>query len=104
MTRPHDIRRGALGALLALAAMALACGGEPAAGPAARPPVAVEIRPVADAEIHESSEYLATVKSRRSVNVQPQAEGVVTRIFVKSGDRVAAGAPLLQIDPAKQRA
>lgn len=105
MTRPDDIRRGALGALLAaFPLLALACGGKPAAGPAAPPPVAVEVRPVAEAEIHESSEYLATVKSRRSVDVQPQAEGVVTRIFVKSGDRVAAGQPLLQIDPAKQRA
>jgi RND family efflux transporter MFP subunit len=44
------------------------------------------------------------LKSRRSVNVQPQTEGVITQIFVKSGDRVRPGAPLLQIDPGKQRA
>jgi RND family efflux transporter MFP subunit len=90
-----------------LLALAAACGGKPAGGPGAGggpPAVKVQIQPVADAEIHDSSEYLANVKSRRSVNVQPQVEGVVTRIFVRSGDRVAAGSPLFQIDPAKQRA
>jgi RND family efflux transporter MFP subunit len=36
--------------------------------------------------------------------VQPEVEGLVTRIFVKSGDRVRAGAPLVQINADKQRA
>jgi RND family efflux transporter MFP subunit len=36
--------------------------------------------------------------------VQPQVEGVVREIFVRAGDRVAAGQPLMQIDPEKQRA
>ncbi|MFI5043048.1 MAG: efflux RND transporter periplasmic adaptor subunit, partial [Acidimicrobiales bacterium] len=49
-------------------------------------------------------EYVATVKSRSSVTLQPQVEGQITRIFVKSGDRVTAGAPILQIDPMKQSA
>jgi RND family efflux transporter MFP subunit len=31
-------------------------------------------------------------------------EGQITRIFVKSGDRVESGTPLLQIDPLKQEA
>src|SRR6185503_19614564 len=31
-------------------------------------------------------------------------EGVVTRIFVKSGERVALGAPVVQIKPDKQQA
>jgi RND family efflux transporter MFP subunit len=36
--------------------------------------------------------------------VQPQVEGIVRQIFVKAGDRVSAGQPLLQIDPDKQQA
>jgi RND family efflux transporter MFP subunit len=56
------------------------------------------------ADLRDASEYLATLKSRHSVNVQPQIEGVITQIFVKSGDRVRPGAPLLQIDPGRQRA
>jgi RND family efflux transporter MFP subunit len=59
---------------------------------------------VREADLRDTSEYLATLKSRHSVNVQPQTEGVLTQIFVKSGDRVAPGTPLLQIDPMKQRA
>jgi RND family efflux transporter MFP subunit len=44
------------------------------------------------------------VKSRRSTTVQPQVEGFVTRILVKSGDRVGPGTPLMQIDAGMQQA
>jgi len=93
-----------------LAALAVACGGKPAGapggpgGPPGAQAVPVQAATVEDVDLKDSSEYLASLRSRRSVNVQPQVEGVVTRIDVKSGDRVAAGAPLLQIDPRKQRA
>jgi RND family efflux transporter MFP subunit len=99
-----------LSTLAVLAALAVGCGGKPAGGPGGPggPPgaqaVPVQAATVEDVDLKDSSEYLASLKSRRSVNVQPQVEGVVTRIDVKSGDRVAAGAPLLQIDPRKQRA
>jgi RND family efflux transporter MFP subunit len=54
--------------------------------------------------IEQASEFIATVRSLRSSTVQPEVEGVVTRIFVKSGDHVSAGAPLVQIKPEKQQA
>jgi RND family efflux transporter MFP subunit len=54
--------------------------------------------------VEDASEYVATIKSRSSVTLQPQVEGQITRIFVKSGDHVTAGAPILQIDPLKQSA
>ena len=54
--------------------------------------------------VEDASEYVATIKSRSSATLQPQVEGQITRIFVKSGDRVEAGAPILQIDPLKQSA
>jgi RND family efflux transporter MFP subunit len=44
------------------------------------------------------------VKSRRSTTVQPQVEGFVTRILVRSGDRVRPGTPLMQIDAGMQQA
>jgi RND family efflux transporter MFP subunit len=97
--------RAGLGVLLALAA---ACGGKPAGPGAGGPPpgfaMPVPIEPVRETELRDASEYVATVKSRRSINIQPQVEGVITRIYVHSGDRVPAGAPLVQIDPEKQRA
>jgi RND family efflux transporter MFP subunit len=34
----------------------------------------------------------------------PQVEGIITQIFVHSGEHINAGAPMMQIDPAKQQA
>ena len=56
------------------------------------------------APVEQSSEYVGVIKSRRSTTIQPQVEGIVRRIFVRSGDRVRAGQPLVQIDPEKQQA
>ncbi len=55
-------------------------------------------------DIDDTTEYVATLKSRDSAVVSPQVEGIITKIFVRSGDRVAEGAALMQIDPAKQQA
>ena len=40
----------------------------------------------------------------RSTTIKPQIDGQITQIFVKSGDRVAQGARLMQIDPQRQQA
>ena len=72
-----------------------------AAGPPAMPVKVLEAKKVA---IDDSSEYVATLKSRDSAVIVPQVEGQVTEIFVHSGDRVSAGAPLMEIDPLKQQA
>ena len=52
----------------------------------------------------DATEYLATLKSRNASALQPQVEGEVTKIFVHSGQRVEAGAPVLEIDPRRQEA
>jgi len=72
-----------------------------AAGPQALP---VKTRTVDLAPVPRVDEYVATVKSRRSATIQPQVDGALTRIYVKSGDRVRAGATLMTIDPLKQQA
>jgi RND family efflux transporter MFP subunit len=54
--------------------------------------------------VNDTTEYLATLKSRNSAVIMPQVEGQVTQILARSGDQVAAGAALMQIDPAKQQA
>ena len=54
--------------------------------------------------VNDSSEYVATLKSRDSAVIMPQVEGLVTQIFVHSGDRVSEGAALMEIDPLKQQA
>ena len=70
------------------------------------PPPAVAVKSIVaqNATIPDESEYLATLKSRHSATINPQVEGSITKIFVKSGDRVAAGKSLMEIDPIKQQA
>jgi RND family efflux transporter MFP subunit len=64
--------------------------------------VRVKISTVQSGIIEESSDFIASLKSQRSVTLQPRIQGQVTQIFVKSGDRVAAGAAILQVDPTSQ--
>lgn len=71
----------------------------PAGGAPAMP---VQVQIAKAVKIPETTEYLSILKSRRSAAINPQVEGQITKIFVKSGDRVKAGSPLLQIDPLKQ--
>lgn len=73
----------------------------PSAGPAA---LSVQVRIARAAKIPETNEYLSILKSRHSAVINPQVEGQITKILVKSGDRVSTGTPLLQIDPLKQQA
>ena len=94
-----------LGAImLALMTMITGCankGAANAAGPQAMP---VKVKTAALEKVDDTTEYVATLKSRDSAVVSPQVEGIITQIFVRSGERVADGARLMQIDPAKQQA
>ncbi|MDE3137018.1 MAG: efflux RND transporter periplasmic adaptor subunit [Acidobacteriota bacterium] len=74
------------------------------APPQAFPAVLVKTTVLKPVAVPESSEYLAMLKSRHSAILNPQVDGQVTRILVRSGDRVKAGAPLMQIDPLEQQA
>ena len=56
------------------------------------------------APVPQSSEYVATIKSRRSATLQPQVSGILTQIRVHSGDHVRAGQALMEIDPRQQAA
>ena len=68
------------------------------------PATGVTIVTLQEKPLEVASEFISTVRSLHSTTVQPQVDGRVTRIFVKSGDVVRAGAPLMQIDPEKQSA
>lgn len=64
----------------------------------------VQVAPVKLAPVPTFDTYVATIKSRRSATMQPQVDGNLTHIYVKSGDMVKAGQLLMQIDPLKQLA
>ncbi len=90
---------------LALALAATGCQKKPAAaaGPAMQG-LPVQTATVAMAPVAQTSEYVATIKSRRSATMQPQVSGSLTAIHVRSGDHVKAGQPMIEIDPRQQQA
>jgi RND family efflux transporter MFP subunit len=99
------LRIGAAAAVVALAAALTACkNSRSAGGPPAMPPTPVSVEAAQATSLEDASEYVATLKSLRSTTVQPQTDGQITQIFVKSGDRVGNGAPLFQIDARRQQA
>jgi RND family efflux transporter MFP subunit len=103
--RPRWRRRAA--ALLLLAGLGFAAGcstqkaaNRTASGPPPAFPVKIEVARLQP--VQDTSEYVATLKSRNSAVINPQVEGQITQIYVHSGEQVQAGAPLMQIDPLKQ--
>ena len=62
----------------------------------------VAVQPVSLSSVPNTQTYVSTIKSLRSATLQPQVEGNLTKILVKSGDTVKAGQVLMQIDPLKQ--
>src|SRR5262249_41377425 len=64
----------------------------------------VDVITLAEKPVRDTSDYLAQLASRTSVGLFPQITGRVSKILVKPGDRVKAGADLLQIDPSQQQA
>jgi len=90
--------------LFAFAALAAACGRKTAPSGGGPPAVPVEVVTLVERSVEQTTEFVGTVKSRRSTIVQPQVEGFVTRILVRSGARVRPGAALMQIDPRMQQA
>lgn len=64
----------------------------------------VKLFPVETAALEDSSEFIANLDSRRSVTLQPRIEGQISQIFVRSGDQIAAGKPIIQVDPEEQQA
>jgi RND family efflux transporter MFP subunit len=92
------------GILLAALLFATACGDSKEAKAAAPQAMPVKVQTAKAEKIDDTTEYVATLKSRDSAVVMPQVEGIITQIFVHSGEHVADGAPMMQIDPAKQQA
>ena len=87
-------------------AAALACSKNPgrgaqAAGMQAMPVKVMEAKAM---PVNDTSEYVATLKSRDSAVIMPQVDGQITQIFVHSGENVSAGTALMEIDPLKQQA
>ncbi len=97
-------KKGAAVAMLAIAAAACNRSQTPPPGAQGMPPAAVMLAVAQAKPVEDASEYVATLKSLHSTTIQPQIDGQITKIYVKSGDRVKQGAPLMLIDPRRQQA
>ncbi|WP_446742241.1 efflux RND transporter periplasmic adaptor subunit [Silvibacterium acidisoli] len=89
---------------LSAALFAVACNKQAAVAPQQPQAMPVQTVAVSSSPVPQSDDYVATIKSRRSATLNPQVDGNLTRILVKSGDHVKAGALLMVIDPARQEA
>jgi RND family efflux transporter MFP subunit len=92
------------GTLLSALLFTAACGKGKQANADAPHAMPVKVLTAKVQRVNDTTDYVATLKSRDSAVVMPQVEGIITQIFVHSGERVADGAPMMQIDPAKQQA
>ena len=96
--------------LVAMSVIVVACGGDAAqqAGPGGpgggMPPMPVETITLAAKPVEQTSDFVASLKSRRSSTIQPEVEGFITRIAVRSGQTVGRGAVLFEIDSAPEQA
>jgi RND family efflux transporter MFP subunit len=95
-----------LGAGLAISAATIGCSSNAAQSAQAGgfPAMPVKVLEAKAVPVSDATEYVATMKSRDSAVIMPQVEGQVTQIYVHSGDHVAAGAALMDIDPLRQQA
>jgi len=98
--------------LTAIAVLGVGCrgGGQPG-GPGgggraggAPPPMPVEIVTLSAKPVEQTTEYVASMKSRRSSTIQPEVEGPLMNIAVRSGQQVSHGTLLFEIDAAPQQA
>jgi RND family efflux transporter MFP subunit len=87
-----------------LAVLLAGCSSSKAAGPQGFPAMPVKVQRVQSHEIGETSEYVATIKSRNSATIMSDVEGWIFAIHVKSGESVRQGQTLMEIDPRRQRA
>jgi len=100
LKRIHEI-----GLLVLVGLAATGCQKKPAAqAGAGMQGLPVQTVAVSLVPVPQTSEYVATIKSRRSATLQPQVDGRLTEIRVRSGDHVRAGQVMMNIDPRQQQA
>lgn len=94
----------ASGSLLLLCALAACSKANGEAAPPAEPPVTVQTLTLEQHPVEDTSDYLASLISRKAVNLHPQIQGYVRAINVTPGATVKAGAVLLSIDASAEQA
>ena len=92
--------------ILSLGSMSLlvACSRSTAEAPQGPSAVPVKVQRIGSQEIGNTSEYVATIRSRNSATIMSDVEGWIFAIHVRSGDLAKKGQSLMEIDPRRQAA
>ena len=93
-----------LGAALVLLLVLTGCNAKPATQTQGFPPTPVKTQVAREIPVPVTSQYLVSLKSRESAAINPQVEGWIVKINVRSGEHVREGQPILEIDPRVQQA
>ena len=91
-----------LGALLLIPLLVSGCGGEEAQGPGAQA-VQVKLQTLETSTLIDSTRYVGTLEARGRVNLAPRINGRILKIFVKQGDRVSQGQPIIELEPTQEQ-
>jgi len=83
---------------LTICLAALGCGNQDVEAPPADPAVAVATVPVRRQPVERTFTAVGALEPVARVLVAAQEEGVVTAVYVREGDRVAAGALVVELD------
>ncbi|WP_341734823.1 efflux RND transporter periplasmic adaptor subunit [Microcoleus sp. EPA2] len=59
--------------------------------------IPVKIAAVETSSVQDASEFVGSLEAKRSVQIKPETEGLVTEIFVKSGDSIDKGQAIARI-------
>lgn len=59
--------------------------------------IPVKLAAVKTSSIQDTSEFVSSLEAKRSVEIKPEIDGLVTEIFVKSGDLVEKGQAIARI-------
>ena len=85
---------------LPLIALLVGCG----AKPPTRPPLAVQVESIGDADFNPSIDVISVLSSTTDVALRPETDGRVVKILVSQGQQVKAGQPILVLDNVQQTA
>jgi len=99
------VNRNILAAAILSGIVTGACGQNPnSQGQFGNQAVPVRLATVETGTIEDSSTFLGTLEAQDRVTLQPETEGRIVNIYVRSGQRVAKGTPILQLKPDRDRA
>ncbi|MEM8613800.1 MAG: efflux RND transporter periplasmic adaptor subunit [Cyanobacteria bacterium P01_H01_bin.105] len=79
-------------------------GGDAGGPPMGGGPVPVTLEVMQPTTLRDQASFVGTLDAQAGVVLQPEANGRITRIYVSSGDRVAAGAPIMELSADRSQA